>query len=367
LAAASRTFFGYLDIHTPEKILVYHVGNIGDIIVATPVYRSIRNAFPEAKISLLTSPGKRGLPGGQEIITPLNLFDEIKVYYPEEITHLKKVIGFLKDIREAHYDFLVYLPANQWGFKHILRDMIFFRLTGIRCAIGFEIYEGYHNYRMRQQVPVSEVERLKNLITPLNLASYEQNLEFPIVSEDRYFADSLFKRKSIEGTQPKIIVHPGGKKPSKLWAQQNFSLLINKLIEEIGAQVVLVGSKDEIGMADAIIAPIKHKVANLAGELTLPQLAAVIERADIMVSSDSGPMHIATAVGTPVVALFSGADIPYVWYPYGDMHTVVRKDVECSPCFRDECAEHTCMKGITVEEVFQAVNATLEKRLRAND
>ena len=74
-----------------------------------------------------------------------------------------------------------------------------------------------------------------------------------------------------------------------------------------------------------------------------------------MISNDSGPMHIAAAVGTPVVALFSGVDIPNLWYPYGEIHKVIRKDVDCSPCFKNECSEHSCMNEISIKEVFQAV------------
>ena len=205
------------------------------------------------------------------------------------------------------------------------------------------------------------MERLKNLIKPLNLTSYEQNLEFPIMSEDRCFADDFFKRSASEEGQPKVIIHPGGKKPSKLWSRRNFAQLIDRLTEEMRSQVILVGSDGEEEITDEIVKLTKHKVINLTGKLTLSQLAAVIEKADAMISNDSGPMHIAAAVGTPVVALFSGVDIPNLWYPYGDMNTVLRKEVECSPCFKNECEDHLCMQKISVDEVFQAAKRKLEQ------
>ena len=241
LCITSRILFKKLAAQKSEKILIYHVGNIGDIIVATPVYRSIRKAFPEAKITLLTSPGKRGLPGAKEIIAPLNLVDELKIYYPEELSSVKRLIEFFRGIKKGYYDLLIYLPANQWGLWHILRDMIFFRLAGIRYAVGFKIYEGYYLYKKYRQMPVSEVDRLKQLIEPLNLVYCEQKLEFPVKSEDRCFATDLFHQYDIKEERLRIIVHPGGKKPSKLWPSKNFALLVDRLIEELEGQVILVG------------------------------------------------------------------------------------------------------------------------------
>ena len=354
LAVLSKVFFKDLGARRSKKVLIYHVGNIGDIIVATPVYRSIRKAFSKAKITLLTSPGRRDLPGAQEIIAPLSLVDYLTLYYPEEMSSVKNLIKFFRWIKREGYDFLIYLPANQWGFRHILRDMVFFRLAGIRYAVGFVIYEGYYFYKKYHQMPVSEVERLSKLLAPIGITPDTRTLEFPVKSEDRYFASDLFRQCGIKKEKLTIVLHPGGKKPSKLWPKKNFTQLIDKLIEELNGQVILVGSADEIEMVNEITELIHHEVFNLAGKLTLFQLAAVIERAHLMVSSDSGPMHIAEALNTPVVALFSGVDIPYLWYPCGDIHTVIRKEVNCSPCFRSECYEHHCMSEIAVEEVFQA-------------
>ena len=362
LVILSKIFFKALDGKKPAKILIYHVGNIGDIIVATPVYQAIRKTFPEAKITLLTSPGRIGLPGAKEIIAPLNLVDNLKVFYPEEIRSLKKIINLCRSIKKGDFDFLVYLPANQWGFWYILRDMILFRLTGIKRAVGFEIYEGYYLYKKNKQKPVNEVDRLGKLLEPLGINSGECTLEFPIEPEDKRFASDLFHQYNINKKQLTIVVHPGGKKQTKLWSKQNFTRLIDRLIKELNMQIILVGGKDEVSMVEGIISPMKQKAVNFTGSLTLSQLASVIERADLMISNDSGPMHIGAALKIPVIALFSGVDIPNLWYPYGDEHTVIRKDVKCSPCFRSICSEHYCMNEITVEEVFQAVKVILNQK-----
>jgi len=361
LFVTSKVFFRSLNGQKTAKILIYHVGNIGDIIVATPAYRAVRKAFPESKITLLTSPGRRGLPGAKEIIAPLNLVDNLKVFYPEEIRSLKKIINLCRSIKKGDFDFLVYLPANQWGFWHILRDMIFFRLAGIKRAVGFEIYEGYHLYKKYKQRPVNEVDRLVKQLEPLGITSGEYTLEFPIKPEDRCFASDLFQKYCVKDERLKIVVHPGGKKQTKLWSKQNFAILADRLIEEMGVQVILVGSADEVEMVKEIISLMKQKAVSLAGSLTLSQLAAVIDKTNLMLSNDSGPMHIAAALKKLVVALFSGVDIPNLWYPYGDKNTVIRKDVECSPCFRSICSEHYCMNEITVDEVFQAVKSTLSR------
>jgi len=361
LDVISRFVFAPLGTGMPESILIYHVGNIGDIIVATPTYRAIRNAFPKISITLLTSPGRKGLPGAREIIQPLNLVDEIIIFYPDELTTAKKLFTFIKDLRRKRYDLLVYLPANQWGVRHLLRDMIFFRVAGIRCAVGFRVYEGYSLYEKYQQAPIGEVERLLQLIEPLGITASGYTPEFPLEPEDVHFASELLQRYGVGEDEVQIVVHPGGKKPTKLWPLSNFISLIDILIKDTGARIILVGSADEVGMANTIEAQVKKEIINITGTHSLTQLAAVIKKADLMVSNDSGPMHIAAAVGTPVVALFSGVDIPHVWYPFGDIHRVIRKEVNCSPCFRNECDEHRCMVEISVEEVLQAVRELLKK------
>jgi lipopolysaccharide heptosyltransferase II len=239
--------------------------------------------------------------------------------------------------------------------------MIFFRVAGIRCAVGFRVYEGYSLYEKYQQAPIGEVERLLQLIEPLGITASGYALEFPLEPEDIHFASELLQRHGVGKDEVKIVVHPGGKKPTKLWPLSNFISLIDILIKDMGARIILVGSADEVGMANTIEAQVKKEIINITGTHSLSQLAAVIKRADLMVSNDSGPMHIAAAVGTPVVALFSGADIPHLWYPFGNIHRVIRKEVNCSPCFKNQCGEHRCMSEISVEEVFQAVRELLKK------
>ncbi|MEW6335105.1 MAG: glycosyltransferase family 9 protein [Thermodesulfobacteriota bacterium] len=155
-----------------------------------------------------------------------------------------------------------------------------------------------------------------------------------------------------------VAVSPVAFWETKLWEDDKFAELGDRIQRELGVGVVLTGG--EAGPLERIRARMQHAAANLGGRTTLRELAALYRAADLVVSTDSGPMHLAAAVGTPVVALFGPTD-PARTGPYGPGHRIIRRDLDCSPCFRKHCSAPRCMTDISVEEVFAAVRAVLGK------
>jgi ADP-heptose:LPS heptosyltransferase len=156
----------------------------------------------------------------------------------------------------------------------------------------------------------------------------------------------------------RIAVHVGAGTAAKQWPADRWRDLVAWLVVRLGAEVVLVGGKGERIIARRIIGPSPYPgVIDWTGQLGVGELAAVIEKSDLFVGADSGPAHLAAAVGTPAVVLFSGTNDPRQWRPWGTGVTVVRREVRCSPCHRERCPlrDHPCMKGLQVEEVARAV------------
>jgi len=163
---------------------------------------------------------------------------------------------------------------------------------------------------------------------------------------------------------PLCVAHVGAGMRAKQWSAEHWRALIGRLVDRLGAQVVLVGSPGDRIIARQIAGrrP-RAEVADWTGRLSVAELAAVLQRADLALGADSGPAHLAAAVGTPVVVLFSGTNNPGQWRPAGRQVRVCRHPVDCYPCHRRECprAEHPCMSGLRPETVAAEVEGLLRQ------
>lgn len=344
-----------------SKILVYQVGNIGDLTVSTPVYRALREKFPLAEITLLSSSGSKKYVGAEEIIKPLNYVDNIQSFFPEDFASLKTYYYFFQAIKKGKYDLVVYLPSNLWKTFHIFRDMVFFSLTGIKYGTGFQMFEDYHNYLNHNVLPRNEVQRLFDLLKPIGIESGNKKTEFAVSKESLEFVQGFLSRHKISKKTNKIAVMPAGKYSSRLWPKQYFIKLIDRINENFSVEIILIGSEFDKKLAEEIKQCTKMKPLNTTGSLKINQVGALLKNCNLLITNDTGPMHIAAAIGVPTVSIFSGVDIPFLWYPSGDNHKIFYNKVACSPCFQQNCNKHICMEGIPVDRVYDAVVEQLEK------
>jgi lipopolysaccharide heptosyltransferase II len=157
-----------------------------------------------------------------------------------------------------------------------------------------------------------------------------------------------------EGSKPLVAINPVAKWATKLWSIAKFAKLADRLIAEHDARIVFTGSQSDREVIARIGSLMKHEATNLAGETNLKILAALYERTRVAVVTDTGPMHLAAAVGTPVVALF-GPTAPWRTGPSGSGHQVIRVGLECSPCFKRQCPSIECMEKISVEQVLDGI------------
>jgi 3-deoxy-D-manno-octulosonic-acid transferase/heptosyltransferase-1 len=166
--------------------------------------------------------------------------------------------------------------------------------------------------------------------------------------------------KGLHKDAPRFVaVNPVAFWETKLWGEEKFAELCDRLREELGIGIVLTGG--ESAPLERICRKMRTKAVNLGGRTTLRELACIYREAALLVTTDSGPMHLAAAAGTPVVALFGPTD-PARTGPYGPGHRIIRKGLSCSPCFRKRCETPRCMTDISVEEVFTAVKEMLAGR-----
>ena len=219
-------------------------------------------------------------------------------------------------------------------------------LARIPCRVGYDRKWGWlltHRLQDRKALgEVHEVEYNLDLIRALGLPVSVVSFHAPRFASEEHEVLQLIEQQGVKPSEPFIAVHPWTSNPHKQWPVDRYRTLIRDAVGRLKIPTVVIGGVEECGQVNAVL-PMGVPVANLVGRLTLIQLAVLLQRARLLVSNDSGPMHLAAAVGTPTIALFGTPDPstgPRRWGPRGEGHTVIWKP---------------SMEAIRVEEVFEAL------------
>jgi len=205
-------------------------------------------------------------------------------------------------------------------------------------------------------------DHLKTL-APLGLSTDDLRLEFFPSPQSETFAETFFRERGLSAKRV-VALNPGASHPVNRWDPRQFAALADRLSEDAGIEVMVVGGKEDIPLSDTIAAFSRSSLTLLTGKTTLAELGSILKRCDLLVSGDTGPMHLATAVGTRVVSLFGAAD-PERTGPVGRGDRVLQAaSVSCVPCRSRKCGNPhylECMEKITVDEVYQAVMESVGK------
>jgi len=349
----------------PSKILIYRIGNLGDIICAIPAMVAVRERYPEAWIGLLTNKEVSGNPDAEEILKGNDFIDEIITYFPNRLRDFRYVIDFFYRIHSLKIDIVVCLAISSSSYMRLIRDWIFFRAIGIRKIVGLKKPKAIGiNFVQGVSIPIfpQEVDRTMALLNPLGIDSSKVIFRLPIQEKEKKNITSVWDHFGLVGKFPVIAICLGAKFPAKRWPIANFIKVVLILQQEFSGRIILVGGPgDQISGAE-VMKKIQASVINLIGKTTYMETAEIITRCHLLVSNDCGPVHLAAAVGTPVVGIYSSRDRYGAWHPWGKNHTVLRNDLlNCRFCFRVECKSMECIKNITVGQVMDACKKYLKK------
>ena len=335
-----------------SKIFIRGVDWVGTLVLATPVYRTVRENFPESKITVCVRPWSMNL------LETCPYIDEILVYNPSNIFDR---IKFLKKIKKEKYDIAILLSGN---FESALLCF----LAGIKKRIGYP-YD-HRGFLLTDVVPEIQdkycVSHLLNIVETLGLKIKNRTPEIWLTEEDKKFADDFFEKNNLKNSDLIVGIGFGVRgEESRMWPLQNFAELINLLYEKDGAKIILFGSKYDEKYLFNMKNFIKVPFINLVGQTTLRQFASVVKRCSVYVTNDTGGMHIASVSGAKVVALFGPTSF-LRWGPFGDNCVIINKKIDCSPCeFKKmkNCKDNICMKNIKVEEVYQKIFEVIPKNV----
>lgn len=333
------------------RILVIKLSAIGDVALITPSLRALRHRFPKAHLTVLV--GREG----RELLHRCPYLDDLVVFDRHRDSHPLGLLRLGKRLRAGQVDLVVDFQNNRTSHW----------LGALSAAPQRYGYAGRrwswlltHRVSLPTQ-PMPPVEQQFQLLKLLGIESASFQLELWTGPSDEERAQKLLENAWVAESQPLIVVHPGGHPRwiSKRWPLERYVQLIDELASRVKARVVVTGSVEEKLLAEQIEQEAKSKPIVAAGLTSLNELAALIRKADVFVGGDTAALHIAAAVGTPLVALFGSTD-PVRHLPPSPEVKLLKVDLPCSPCYRSVCYRKgsgtmECMKSISVEEVTQAV------------
>jgi ADP-heptose:LPS heptosyltransferase len=349
----------------PERICIYRIGFIGDTVVALPAMHAIRTAYPRAHLTLLTSPVDGKFPGANELLSNSDLFDEVCVYLRSEVRGFRNRVAFLRSIRRHDFDMWIELPqelAGPWGH---LRNLLAARLVGVKWGYGWGFVTTIKQWVQAQaeflQFP-AEVEKLLGIVRCAGIPVGDE-VTFPIQLTAR--EENSVDRLLINSVRGLIAIAPGAKRSLSLWPVERF-VEVGRYVASRGFQVVVLGGAADAAVCKAVADGIAGDTIDLAGRTSLKESCAVLRRCSMIICNDSGVQHLAAAVGTRCISIFSAHDMPGKWHPYGAGNVVLRKNVECHTCYRQTCPyDNRCLKLIETKEVIAAVDEKLRALSRS--
>jgi heptosyltransferase-1 len=347
----------------PVHILIVKTSAIGDVIHTLPALHALRRHYPQAHISWLIEEAAADIVAGHPeldrlLVSKRKQWVQVLRHGPQRLRAWRELWAFIRELRDTRYDLLI-------DFQGLLKSGMLVAASRAVCKVGFgrgmEHAECSYLF-LNEKVPpvdmnIHAVRRELMLLEAIGIKTDEVVFNLPISQEHFRQIETLLSSRGIADPSRVVPINPQATWPTKLWDNAGFAQVADWIIGQ-GMQVVFTGGKGDRQAIDEIIARMQHPAVSLAGDTTLKTLAALYRRAPLVISTDTGPMHIAAAVGTPVVAIF-GSTAPWRTGPYGERHQIVRLSLPCSPCLKRECDHRRCMNDLAPEQVISAVKCLL--------
>lgn len=343
--------------HPFRRILIVRTDRIGDVLLSTPVIKALRKNYPQAYIAMMVCAYARDIVEGN------NYLDEV-IIYDKDGKHKScwSSFKFSLNLKKKKFDLALILhPTNR---VHLVT---FF--AGIPKRIGYDRKLGFlltdRMKHTKQFGAKHELEYNLDFLKYLCIEWQDQDKEpfMPIRPESEKYIEELFKQEGIKESDRLLAIHPAASCPSKVWPNERFAAVADRLVEKYGFKTLLVAGPKDIGITKSLLAKMQAPAVNLAGKTSVSQLASALKRCQLFISNDSGPVHIASALGVAVIAIFgrnqSGLS-PRRWGPQGKNSRLIHKEIGCIECLAHNCRrEFACLKAITVEDVLKAAESLL--------
>lgn len=346
----------------PVRILVTRTDRLGDLVLSTPVFEALRRKFPEAWISVLVFQENREIVEGNPYINEVLLYDK-----KGSEKGIWGQICFAWKIVRRNFDLAVHLHATNrmhlltlaagipqrlgwerkcaWALTHALPDM---KREGLK-------HEAYYNF---------------DLLAPLDITvrTGEVRAYFPLTEKNRRSFEELARHHGLDFSKPWVILSPSASCPSKIWPAERFAETADRLREVYDVEMIAIGAHSDRHFVRRVCDAARSRIHDLSGRLSIGLLGELLSRSALLLSNDSGPVHVANAVGIPVVSIFGRKQAglsPLRWGPLDPHSRVAWKDVGCEICTAHLCPVHfLCLDALSAGDILTHVQA-FEKRLRS--
>ncbi len=328
-----------------NRILIIKLRYVGDVVLSTPVLPLIRKSFPEATLTVVVNYGT------ESVLQDYPFVDEVLTV---PTGHWRRQWAFHRKLRHERFDAVVDLTDSD-------RSALMALMTGAKVRIGFNRERRWRGWCYTHLVTAKYgsmhmVEYHAQVLPFLNIEDQVQPPELFVPPDAKVYARKLLSTYGLL-EHPLVLLHPSARYVFKAWPLERFAALADWLsLQDV--HVAIIGSQREQLIGQQIINLTKTKPSNLMGQTRVMDLVALMKESLLLIGNDGGPLHMATAVGCPVVGLYGPSD-PAVWGPQGESVRVLYKGLDCRECFYPGCfrGEESCMKQITLPEVCDAIRS----------
>ncbi len=342
------------------NILIVKLSAIGDVIHTLPSLGALRRLYPYAHITWVVE------EAAADLVVNHPYLDQVLISrrksWAKDIKDGKfqpawrEIRSFIKQLKSRRYDLVI-------DFHGLFKSAMIVFLSRGKRKLGYDSWQELSGLFLNEKIPEDmnkhAVDRYLDFPRHLGATIETPDFILPANPEAEARALRLLASHTLE-KKKYIAVNPVALWETKLWDNRKFAELADAIQERLKIPVVFTGSNKE--SLDEITSQMKTKGIHLGGQTTLPELACIYQEARAVITTDSGPMHLAAALGTPVFALFGPTD-PARTGPYGTGHTIIRADLPCSPCLLKKCATRQCMEDITPEQVFDEVKKMIKSSM----
>jgi lipopolysaccharide heptosyltransferase I len=342
-----------MNIRNP-RILLVKLSSLGDVIHALPTLEALRSLYPEGHITWLVEEAHAPVLTGHPALDEVWPVPRLRLRGDRLGENLQGIFRVARRLREQPFDLVIDLQG-------LFKSALWVALSRSLRKVGYDRTRELSYLALTERLAPYDPEahavwRYLNVARSLGAPAMPPRfrLGLPLPAD-------LSHLIPLETSQPLAVLHPGARWPTKLWPAAQWARLGEWLARDKGCQVVITGSPGDRKLVKEIVARSEVPPLNLAGRTSLAELAAVLRQARLAMTTDTGPMHLAAALGTPVVALF-GPTAPWRTGPFGEGHEVVRLTLPCSPCFQRDCPEPHCLLDLPVALVQEAVEKILVRR-----
>ena len=337
-----------------KRILVVRPDRIGDVLLSTPVIDALRKACPSAFMMALVAPHSEEIVDRNPFLNGFLILDKKGRHQGA-----RGMIRLVRELKSHRFDTAIVLHGTK-------RVHLALALAAIPRRIGYDRKWGFLLTKRLKDVKVygerHEAEYSLDLLRALGIPAEGGRVTMPTTHESDLRMERFLREEGVSEKDLLIAIHPGASSISKRWMSDRFAQLADRLQNE-HYKVVMVSGPEDVATGEAVIRAMKRPPLDACGKTTIRELASLFKRTQLLISNDSGPVHVAVGVGTPVISIF-GRSQPGLsqkrWRPLGEQDIVLQKDVGCAVCLADDCQiNFECLRALSVEEVLKAAHQIL--------